>query len=241
MRKILLPLPAAAALLIVASSASAADRGLEDYIARMGEKEPVADVTYHDLGRDGVEEALVRMGGECPPGGCEWRLVAGTADGWIVASRGQARDVFLEVTEGGDAVVNSDGVTWSWNGIGLTPYGDILAGLHPRAGTPEELDLVASTSEFTEKDRMRLTVYEVDPFETGKPWRFMIIGGLYYAVGPDQRNWVAYDPEGRFVLDGVSIEAPAVFADPDGKTLHVLDIGHGAIVEHAIAPGENDE
>lgn len=213
-----------ALILVIAGAASAKDEGLDAFLAAMAEGEAVLDVSRHDLGKDGSEEALVRMSSPCEGQACEWRFVAKAETGWTVISSGFAEDAYLEETAGGDAVVNTDGITWAWSGTKLYPYASILENTPAVKATADELSFIAKNSKFTEGEKFTASLFRFDLFQDGSDDRIFLIRGLYYTVGTWGTPYLIFDDADRLIDSGVSMDMPRIFRNAKGEGIHVLEV-----------------
>lgn len=214
----------ALATLAFAGAAQAGDPGLDAFISGMPKSEKVMDVSTHDMGKDGSLEALVRMSEPCEADGCEWRFIAKSGDGWSIAATGLAKDAYLEKTEGDDAVLNTDGITWAWSGSVLYPYASLLESATGVAASSEEIAFIATNSEFTLSDKFTATLYRLDLFGDGSDDRIFLINGLYYTVGTWGTPYLVFDSENKLLDSGVSMDMPRIFKAADGDGFHVVEV-----------------
>lgn len=208
----------------LAGAAKAGDPGLDSFLAEMAASEKVLDVSQHDIGKDGVPEALVRMAEPCEGTACEWRFVAKTDAGWTVVSKGFAQDAYLEKTAGDEAVLNTDGVTWAWSGSMLYPYASLLEGVTGVAANAEEIAFIAKNSDFTDTEKFDAHLFRIDLFGDGTDDRIFLINGLFYKTGTWGTPYLIFDAADRLLDAGVSMDMPNIYRGSDGKSVHVLEV-----------------
>ncbi|MCW3784657.1 hypothetical protein [Defluviimonas salinarum] len=213
------------ALAEAAASGFEPPAGLLEAIDAVAAGREILETHFLDMSGSGQPEALVELGGDCPDGLCDWSLVALTDAGWTEVGVGSAREVGFEETEGGGAVVNSDGVTWAYSGgAGIYPWGDLLQGARSDTASGEDLALIAASSKYTETEKMRVDRYTLDLNGDGADERIFLVGGLYYAAGTWGTPYLIYGSDGALILEGASADMPRIFPMPDGKGVQVIDV-----------------
>ena len=192
--------------------------GLYEAIEAIAAETPVADVEYADLTGNGQLVALLKFD-ECDEDGCRWDLLARKAMGFEIVGSSWAKDVSFHETAGGGHVIWSDGATWSYSGDYIMPYGSIIDRMTSRLPRPEEIALATGLNEFWNPEQMRLQVYDVDLVENEWNEKVIIVGGLCCLAGPSGYPFLVTDHLDNVLLQGHSIDPPAVFRTGDGGSL----------------------
>lgn len=214
---------------------------MENFIYNVAEAEGIVDVFYTDMSGDGQAEALVIMDDCDADGTCSWRLYAHRGGNIAIVGGDRAADVSFAGTEGGGAVVWSDGVTWAYGGYSAYPFGSVLEQLSPSPGTATDLDVINAQDEFSVTKAASIDVYLADFLpEVAGAERFYQVRGLENSYGAMGYPYALADDKGRLLDYGFSIDTPAVFLREDDG-LAVLTNGPQGMSVTIIAGDEDPE
>lgn len=219
---------------LVPISALAGSATLDEAIAALQAETDILDVTSVDMSRNGDLESLIRLNSPCDDSGCEWRLVARTADGFDVVATGMARDAFLEETDGGGAILNADGATWAWSGDILYPYASLLESIQAKRADADDVALVTSTSRYTKAAEMTLDRWDAELFDDGEIFRIFAVGGIYYTIGGWGTPYLIYGENGALVDSGISSDLPRIFKGGSGASVTVIEVGPAAFNQKVL-------
>lgn len=209
---------------------------MENFVYNIDAAEGILDASYSDMSGDGQAEALVILNDCDADGSCSWRLYAHRGGNVSIVGGDRGRDVAFSGTDGGGAVVWSDGVTWAYSGYSAYPFGSSLDGLTPTRGTASDVEIMNAQPEFNLRGAPTdIDVYLADflPGMEGAE-RFYVARGLQNSYGTSGYPYALADAHGRLLDYGMSLDTPAVFPR-EGGGLTILTNGAAGISAVQIA------
>lgn len=208
-----------ASLTAGAALAQDAPAGLTDAVTALT-SEGTAVATYGDIDQDGSQEALVTWSNDCNEAGCLFGIVDLTADGGygtVAYQYGQEAHLVSN-----DAVIDANGVYWTWNGSALLPWADEYGHLEFYTGRPNDKAAILKIQPWHKgMVNYDIKIANIDLVGDEMPERFMMLHGNKYAVS-QASPWFIFDADDRLLAQGVFTDRPFLFHLTDRKGAAVI-------------------
>jgi hypothetical protein len=164
---------------------------------------------YGDIDQDGEVEALITYDDNCNVAGCLFSIVDKAADGSLAEVAYQFGEAPALVS--GNAVIDANGVFWTWNGLALVPYFDTYNDLSFYSGTPKDQATIVKAQPWMPLLRnYDIQMANVDLFGNETPERFVFLDGPEYKIGQATPYFV-FSEAGDILMKGAFIDRPYLF------------------------------